>query len=92
MLVRAPLPSVGRAASVCGPSRGGVRCAGVRPAAWTAVLLFVWPPSWWGMLCWCPSAAGVVHGVVMLGLGCCGVCRLAPGVVGLGLVVLVVVF
>ena len=61
-------------------------------------------PSWWGVLCWClaPLMVGrlcccllavvVVRGEVVLGLGCCRVCRLAAGIVGFGLVVLVVVF
>ena len=34
-----PLPTVGRAVSVCGPSQGGACCAGVRRAAWSSVLL-----------------------------------------------------
>ena len=71
---------VGRAALLCGPPHGGACCAGA------------WPPSGWGMLCCCPSAAVVVRGVVVLGLGCRRVCRLAAGVIGFGLVVLVVVF
>ena len=44
------------------------------------------------VLCCCLSARVVVRGVVVLGLGCRCVCRLAAGVVGFGLVVLVVVF
>ena len=71
---------VGRAALFCGPPHGGTCCAGA------------WLPPWWGVLCWCLSAAVVVPGVVVPGLGCHRVCRLAAGVVGLGLVVLVVVF
>ena len=92
MLVRAPRPlwgvlcwcvappKVARAVLACGPPYG-------RPCCFV-----VWPPSWWGVLCWCLSAAVVVRGVVVLGLGCLRVCRLAAGVVGFGLVVLVVVF
>ena len=68
-----------RAALLRGPPRGGACSAGA------------WPPSWWGTLCWCLSAAVVVRGVVVLGLGCRRVCRLGAGV-GLGFVVLVVVF
>ena len=34
-----PLPTVGPAVSVCGPSQGRACCAGVRPAAWSSVLL-----------------------------------------------------
>ena len=68
-----------RAALLRGPPRGGVCSAGA------------WPPSSWGTLCWCLSAAVVVRGVVVLGLGCRRVCRLGAGV-GFGLVVLVVVF
>ena len=44
------------------------------------------------MLCWCLSAAVVVRGVLVLGLGCRRVCCLAAGVVRFGLVVLAVVF
>ena len=71
---------VGRAALLCGPPNGGGCCAGARP------------PSWWGVLCCCLPAAVVVRGVVVLGLGCRRVCRLAAGAAGVGLVVLVVVF
>ena len=68
-----------RAALLRGPPRGGACFAGA------------WPPSWWGTLCWCLSAAVVVRGVVVLGLGCRRVSRLGAGV-GFRLVVLVVVF
>ena len=44
------------------------------------------------VLCCCLSAGVVVRGVVVLGLGSSRVCRLAAGVAGLGMVVLVVVF
>ena len=70
---------VGRAALLRGFPHGGACCAGA------------WPPSWWGVPCWCLSAAVVVRGVVVLGLSCRRVCRLWAGV-GFGLVVLVVVF
>ena len=33
------------------------------------VFFFVWCPSWWGVLCWCLSAAVVVRGVVLAWLG-----------------------
>ena len=54
-----PPPMVGHAALVCGPPHGRACCFGA------------WPPSWWGVLCWCPSAAVVVRGVVVFGLDCC---------------------
>ena len=47
------LPMMGRAVLVCGPPHGGACSVGA------------WPPSWWGMLCWCLPAA-----VVVVGLGC----------------------
>ena len=51
-------PVVGRAALVCGPPHGGVCCVGA------------WLPSRWGVLFWCLSAAVVVCGLVVFGLGC----------------------
>ena len=52
VLVSAP-PMVGRAALACGPPHGVACCVSA------------WPPSWWGVLCWCLPAA-----VVMVWLGC----------------------
>ena len=43
---------------VGGRPHGGACCVGA------------WPPSWWGVPCWCPSAAVVVRGVVVFRLGC----------------------
>ena len=72
-------PHCRHAALLRGPPRGGACPAGA------------WPPSCWGTLCWCLSAAVVVRGVVVVGLGCRRVCHLGAGV-GFGLVVLVVLF
>ena len=41
VFVRAPPPMVGLAVLVCNPPHGGVCCVGL------------WPPSLWGVLCWC---------------------------------------
>ena len=49
---------VGRAALAGGPPHGRACCARA------------WPPSWWGVLCWCLPAAVVVRGLVVFGLGC----------------------
>ena len=51
VLVSAPA-MVGPAALVCGPPH-------VR-----ACYVVVWPPSWWGVLCWCLPVAVVVRGLV----------------------------
>ena len=58
---------------------------------WSAVAL--WPHlCCLRVLCCCLSTGMVVCGVVVLGLGCRRVCRLAAGLVWFRLVVLVVVF
>ena len=102
VLVRAPCPlwgvlcrcvappKVGRAVLACGRPHGPPCCFAAWPPSWWGVLCRCRAPLWLGVLCWCLSAVVVVGGVVVLGLGCCRVCRLAAGV-GLGLLGLMVV-
>ena len=49
---------VGQSVLVRAPPHGGACCVGL------------WSPSWWGVLCWWPSAAVLGRGVVVFGLGC----------------------
>ena len=72
---------------------------GVFASFWSAVLGWLWSAVGLRLrlcclrvLCCCLSAGVVLRGVVVLSLGCRRVCRVAAGIVGFQLVVLVVVF
>ena len=52
VFVRAP-PMVGRALLVCAPPHRGACCIGL------------WPPSWWGVLCWCVAPLLVGRAVLV---------------------------
>ena len=46
---------MGHAALVCGPPHAGACCGGV------------WPPAWWGVVCWRVARLIVGRGVVVCG-------------------------